>query len=238
LKTAITINGQPVNIPAEWEDITLKQAIQLHSAKTDAEILAAVSGLDLEVCENIRPMQLAAIVWPINALGEMPSLDEWTLSLPKPKSLGSMEFARKVNVEGLARLKLIDTELIGRTVAIYCANDIDDKDIEDCYLRLLNEPFIAVAAAGQYISSQLAEMSKAEAAIKPAEYESEEWQAGISDFKKYGTFGLVRGISLRHHCSDEDVYRWSYNKVLLELQYAADENAYQRKLNKILNKKK
>lgn len=238
MKTAIKINGQHVTIPEVWEDVTLKQAIKINASKSNAEVLHVISGIDLETCEQIRPEQLAAIIWPINALGDLPTSEDWQLPMQQPKVLGSMEFARKVNVDALARLKLEPIEMMGQIVAIYCADGIEDEDIERCYLSVLDMPFPHVADAGKYISERLTEMAKGEALIKSPEYESEEWQAGINDFKKYGTFGLVRSISLRHHCSDQDVYKWSYNKVLLELQYAADENAYQRKLNKILSKKK
>lgn len=237
MKTAIKINGQYVNIPESWEDVTLKQAIELNAVKTDAEVLHIISGIELETCKLIRPEQLAAIIWPINALGELPTSNDWKLPFPQPKSLGSMEFARKVNVDGLVKMQLDPLEMMGRVVAVYCAGGIDDKDIESCYNKVLNMPFPHVADAGKYLSDQLAEMSKAEDSIRSPEYESEEWQAGIEDFKKYGTFGLVRSISLRYHCTDEDVYKWSYNKVVLELRYSADENAYQRKLNKILSAK-
>jgi hypothetical protein len=238
LRTAITINGQPVTIPATWAELTFGQALALESATTDAEILAAVSGLPLDTCQSIRPELMPAILWPINELGEVPQSGEWTLTMPRPRPLGSMEFARKVNVDALSRTDADPTEVMGRTVAIYCAEGIEDEDIEACYARLMDEPFPSVADAARYLSGQLAELVKAEAAIKSPEYDAEEWQAGIDDFKKYGTFGLVRSIALRHHCTDEDVYRWSYNKVVLELQYAADENAYQRKLNRILSRKK
>ena len=237
MKTAITINSQHVTIPETWGDVTFRQAIALQAAKNDAEVLAAVSGIALDICQQIPPAKLAAIIWPINALGELPTSDEWTLPIPKPKALGSLEFARKVNVDALTRLNLDPIEILGRIVAIYCADGIEDEDIERCYSQVLDMPFPSVADAGKYLSDQLTEMSKAEAYIKAPEYDSEEWQAGIDDFKKYGTFGLVRGIALRHHCTDQDVYKWSYNKVVLELQYAADENAYQRKLNRILNNK-
>lgn len=218
--------------------MTFGQALALNGAKTDAGVLAAVSGIAPETCDAIRPEQLAAIVWPVNALGDLPTSDEWTLPLSKPKALGSMEFARKVNVDALVRLNLEPIEMMGRVVAIYCATGIEDEDIETCYALLMQLPFPSVSDAARYLSEQLTEMSKAEEGIRSPEYESEEWQAGIDDFKKYGTFGLVRGIALRHHCTDVDVYRWSYNKVVLELRYAADENAYQRKLNRILSKKK
>jgi hypothetical protein len=81
-------------------------------------------------------------------------------------------------------------------------------------------------------------MQKAEESIKAPEYESEEYLAGIGDFKKYGVFGLVRGIALRFHCTKDDVYKWSYNSEILELRYSADESAYARKLNKALSRKK
>lgn len=237
MKTAIKINGQHVTIPATWEEVTLKQAIALNLAKTDAEVLNAISGINLAICNAIDPVKLAAIIWPINAIGELPTSEEWTLTLPKPKPLGKLEYARKVNADGLHKSNLDPIEMMGRLVAIYCAKGIEDEDIDSCYSMLLDMPFPSVNDAGRFMLNQLEEMGKAEATIRAPEYESEEWQAGIDDFKKYGTFGLVRGISLRHHCTDEDVYRWSYNKVVLELRYSADENAYQRKLNKILSNK-
>ena len=231
--TAIKIDGEPVSVPSSWHEITYGQSLRLKDA-TDVEAMHILTGIDLAVCQRVRPELIAAIVYPSTVMGE-PELIDSPLILGKdaPRRIGSMEFARKVNVDALK-----EGDRIGQMVAIYCADGIEDEHISESYSRVLDEPFTHVISAAKIISDQLIELQKNEKLIKQPEYESEEWSAGISDFKKYGVFGLVRSIALRHHCTLEDVYKWSYNSVLLELQYSADENAYQRKLNRIMSNKK
>lgn len=210
----------------------------MNDCKDDATLLHILTGIDIELCQRIKPDILAAILSPIESLGEPELIDDvQILGKDVPSKIGSMEYARKVNCDALSR-NYKDEEMIGRMVAIYCADGIEDEAIELTYKLILNEPFPCVISAGRLISNQLIELQKMEALIKSPEYESEEWSAGITEFKKYGVFGLVRGIALRHHCTLDDVFKWSYNSVLLELQYSADESAYQRKLNKILSRKK
>jgi len=238
LKTAITINDQPVHVPTSWAEITFGQFIAMKAATTDAETLAALTGLTLHVCEQVPPEIAAIIIQPTTAMGDVDPTDApMIMGKAVSTSIGGMEYARKVNCDALPKA-YTDEILVARMVAIYCADGIEDEDIEQAYLGVLLEPFSEVASAGKLISDQLLAMRKGEESIKAPEYESEEYSAGINDFKKYGVFGLVRGIALRHHCTKEDVFRWSYNSVILELRYSADESAYQRKLNKILSRKK
>ena len=238
MKTGITINDQHVSIPYTWEDVTFSQYLSMKDCKDDAALLSVLTGFNIELCQQIKPEILSAILSPVESLGEPEMLEDvQILGGPVPSRVGSMEFARKVNCDALSR-NYQDEEMIGRMVAIYCSQGIEDEDIELTYALILSEPVTHVVSAGRLISNQLIELQKNEKLIKQPEYESEEWSAGITEFKKYGVFGLVRSIALRHHCTLEDVFKWSYNSVLLELQYSADENAYQRKLNKILNRKK
>ena len=238
MKTAVTINDQTVNVPSSWHEVSYAQFLAITKATTDAETLAALSGIDLELCEQIQPNLIAAILQPSSEMGE-PEQVHNPLIFGKPVSdaIGTLEYARKVNCDALHG-KHEDGVMLGRMVAIYCAEGIEDKDIEAAYDALMDEPFLSVYSAATLLSNQLVELQKGEKLIKQPEYESEEFSAGIHDFKKYGVFGLVRSIALKHHCTIEDVFKWSYNSVLLELQISADENAYQRKLNKILSRKK
>jgi len=237
LKTAIKINGQAVEIPTEWSEVTFGQFLRLKDADTDAKMLHALTGIDIEVCEQINVDYLNAILLPVIELGDVPDIDNPLIfGKEVPANIGRMEYARKVNCDNLAR-KYSDEEAIGRLVAIYMADGIDDEDIEDAYNRVLNEPFPSVIGAGKLLSEKLKKLNESESKIPSPVYESEELRAGIKDFAKYGVFGLVRGIALRHHCKMEEVYQWPYNSVILELRYSAEESAYQRKLNRILNKK-
>jgi hypothetical protein len=238
LKTAITINDKPVEVPSDWSEITYGQYLRLKDADTDAKVLHVFTGVDSHYFEDIAPNVLQAILLPTYELGEVPTIDEpLILGKSVPTAIGKMEYARKVNCDNLQK-KYEDEEMVGRMVAIYCADGIEDEDIEATHTNLLNEPITQVMSAGKVISDQLIELQKSEEKIPSPQYESEELRAGIKEFAKYGVFGLVRGIALRHGCTMEDVYKWSYNSVLLELRISAEENAYQRKLNKILSKQK
>lgn len=238
MKTGVTINGQPIEIPVTWEEVKFGQFLSMKDSDTDAEMLAALSGLNVETCKLIEPDIIAAIILPSTELGEPEIVnDPIIFGKPVPKAIGKLEYARKVNCDNLSR-RYNDEEMVGRMVAIYCADGIEDKDIEDSYSRLLNEPFQMVISAGKLISDQLVQLQKSEEKIPSPIYESEELSAGIKDFSKYGIFGVVRGIALRHGCKLEDVYAWPYNSVLLELRISAEESAYQRRLNRIMNRKK
>ena len=238
MKTGITVDGSPINIPSDWSEVTFGQFLSMKDSDTDAEMLAALSGLNVETCKLIEPDIIAAIILPSTELGEPEIVnDPIIFGKPVPKAIGKLEYARKVNCDALTK-KYEGEEMVGRMVAVYMAEGIEDEDIDDTYQQLLKEPFINVVSAGKAISDQLIELQRSEEKIPTPQYESEEIRAGIKDFAKYGIFGLVRGIAMRHHCKMEDVYSWPYNSVLLELRISADENAYQRKLNRILSKKK
>lgn len=235
MKTGITINDEPVEVPSTWGEMKFGQVLQLKEAKTDAQTMSALTGIDIEACKQIAPDIMNVILDPAANLGEVDYIDNPTIfDKAVPTDIGKMEYARKVNCDNLSR-NYQEEEMVGRMVAIYCAEGIEDEDIESTYELILKEPFEAVVSAGKILSDQLQELAKREAKIPQPQYEGAEFQAGITDFKKYGVWGLVRGIALRYTCTMEDVFKWSYNTVLLELQYSSQENAYQRKLNKILN---
>lgn len=200
--------------------------------------MCVLTGIELDVCKNVSPELMNVILAPASDFGDVEYLDNPTvLGKDVPDNLGKMEYARKVNCDGLSR-NYKDEEMIGRMVAIYMAEGIEDEDIQATYELILNESFANVVSAGKLISDQLKKMAESEAKIPAPQYESAELQAGIKNFSKYGVWGVVRGIALRHGCKMEDVYKWSYNKVLLELKYSAEENSFQRRLNRILNKPK
>lgn len=237
MRTGITINDTPVEVPSSFDEITFGQFIKLKEAETDSETMSVLTGIDVEVCKLIPTETMDVILAPASNLGDIEHIDKPLIfGKPVPTNIGQLEYARKVNCDNLSR-NYKDEEIVGRMVAIYCADGIDDKDIEAAYSEVLNESIVNVISAGQVISEQLKQLQKSEEKIPPPSYESEELRAGIKEFSKYGVWGVVRGIALRHHCTMEDVYKWSYNSVLLELRYSAEENAYQRKLNRILSKK-
>lgn len=240
MKTALKINDLPVEIPDSWDELTFGQFLSISKAETDAEILSGVTGIDLQLCEQVNSELLSILLQPlIELMQEQPPMIEPTFLCdePYPEKIGRKEFARKVNCDA-AMKKLKGMELIGRIVSIYLCTGIQDEDIQNFEKKVLGENFICVFSAGQKLIEQLNKLNESEKKIPSPNYRSEEIRAGINDFKKYGVISLVRGIALKWGISKDDVFKWSYNEVLLELKISADENNYQRKLSEILNPKK
>lgn len=238
--SAIKINGKALDIPATWDELTFGQFLSITKAQTDAEILYSVTGIELELCEQIPANVLSIVMQPLLELvkEQPPTVEVETIAGETlPKKIGKKEFARKVNCDAALK-KLKGMEVFGRIVAIYCSKGIEDADIENFEKKVLSEKFICVFSAGQFLIAELNKLNESEKKIPQPQYRSEEVRAGIGEFKKYGVVGLVRGIALKWGISKEDVFKWSYNDVLLELKISADENNYQRKLQDILNPKK
>lgn len=236
--TPFKLNDTPINIPSAWTDLSFGQYLKLKASKTDSELLSVATGLPESVCSRFAPEAIALVNSQLGFLLEEPPEVEVTELLGRsvPKNIGLLEFSRKVNSEAVIK-NYQGEEMIGRIVAIYLCPFTDDNKIEDFYHQLGTQPLLSVIFIGKQIIAQLQELRKSEEKIPKAAYEPEEYQAGVKDFEKYGVFGLVRSIALRWHCDMEDVYNWSYNRVLLELKISADENRYQRRLMQIYRRK-
>lgn len=240
MQSPFKINGTSIEIPLGWDELTFGQFLAIKQSKTDNEVLSRLTGIDIDLCDQIPPETLLIILSPLLSITqeEAPQVEVETIcGEPVPLKIGKKEFARKVNCDA-AMKKLKDIELIGRIVSVYCSQGTEDIDIENFEKKLLSERFIFVFSAGRILLEQLGKLNESEKKIPATQYRSEEIRAGVNEFKKYGVVGLVRGIALKWGISKQDVFKWSYNDVLLELKISADENNYQRKLQEILSPKK
>lgn len=233
----IKINGKPVFIPSDWSELTFGQFLSIQKSQTDAEILSAVSGIELETCEQLQPELISILLSPLLLFvnEEVPGVE--TNPLNVPLKIGKMEYARKINCDAASK-KYTGIELIGKFVSIYCCEGIKDEQISAFEKEVNSHLFINVYSAGKVIIEQLNKLNESEKKIPQPQYRSEEIQAGVNEFKKFGVAGLVRSIALRWGVSKETIYNWSYNEVLIELKISAEESRYQRKLNEILSKPK
>ena len=233
----IKINGKPVFIPSDWGELTFGQFLSIQKSKTDAEILSAVTGIELETCEQLQPDMASALLSPLLLFvnEEVPEVINSPLTVPD--RIGKKEYARKINCDAAAK-KYTGIELFGKFVSIYCCDGIQDEQISEFEKEVNNHLFINVYHAGKVIIEQLNKLNESEKKIPQPQYRSEEIQAGVNEFKKFGVAGLVRSIALRWGVSKETIYNWSYNEVLIELKISAEESRYQRKLNEILSKPK
>ena len=239
MNTSVIINGQPVNLPFDWNDVTVQQFICIKQNKQSFEILSMLSGIDSAICKHIDIETISLILSPVAAMldTEIPVIDVNEVAGVKvPNNIGVLQFARKVNADSAFK-KSQDEFFFLKLAAIYLAAGSQDEDILAMEEKLLTEQFVKVVSVGHKLFKNYVLLCKSESKIAAPEYEPEEIAAGIKDFQKYGVFGIVRSIALRYSKDTEEVFGWSYNRVLLELKMSADENKFERKLRSIVNRK-
>lgn len=239
MKTAIKINGKPVEVPS-LEELTFGQFLSIQKANNDAEVLSITTGLDIDTCNQVDSESVLIILSPLlNSLKcDFQDVDaDYICGEIVPEKIGKKECARKFNCDN-AMKKTKDFELLGKIVSIYCAPGIEDEHIAAFEKKVNDELFLKVISAGRNLVNQLEGLAKSEKKIKEPEYESEEVSAGIKEFRKYGVYGLVRSIALKYGKNLDQIYNWSYNDILMELKISAEESSYQRKLMKLLRRTK
>lgn len=240
MKTALIINDVPVELAYSWEELTCQQYFDVIRSQDDVGAFAALTGIDAGICKQMQPDVLKTILEPVRKFmqEEIPVYEIKSIAgKSAPEDIGKKEYARKANVDHYAK-KVSQIELLFKTACIYLSSGIEDEDIKATEQELMKEKFTDVISIGSDLFKNYILLCKSESKIPAPQYEPEELQAGVKDFQKYGVHGLVRSIALRWGVSTDDIYKWPYNKVLLEIRITADENSYERRLRKILSPKK
>lgn len=162
-----------VNIPENWEEITLRQAIELTKAGDDVtEIMAAITGIPSDVCKKIRALDVEVVLGSVlNFLKTKPDLVEmYSVKAPETFKLGErvcsryykageMVWAQHLNFDAVVGNKsLTDLDKIAPVIAI-CSQQPDSyseetqKELEQYALDLpLN---IATAICGFFFRQSL-----------------------------------------------------------------------------------
>lgn len=240
MKTALIINDVPVELAYSWEELSCQQYFDVIRSQDDVGAFAALTGIDAGICKQMQPDVLKTILEPVRKFmqEEIPVYEIKSVAgKTAPEDIGKKEYARKANVDYYSK-KVSQVELLFKISCIYLAAGIEDEDITAVENELLKEKFTDVISIGSDLFKNYILLCKSESKIPAPEYEPEELQAGVKDFQKYGVHGLVRSIALRWGISTDDVYKWPYNKVILEIRITADENSYERRLRRILSPKK
>ncbi len=124
-----------VQIPQDWDEITLRQAIALSKAGDDvSEIMAAITGISSAICKRIKAVDVEVVLGSIlNFLKTKPDLDRmYSVKAPETFTLGDETFSRyykpgemvwaqHLNFDAVAGNKDInDLEKVAPVIAICC----------------------------------------------------------------------------------------------------------------------
>ena len=88
-----------------------------------------------------------------------------------------------------------------------------------------------------YIESEINRINEIESELLSYQPTSDEQNAGIEDFNKFGSYGQQRKLATTFMKSPEEIRQWKYDLCLLELYYQKTNYDFQDRLFKIRNKK-
>jgi hypothetical protein len=145
-----------VQIPQDWEEITLRQAIALSKSGDDvSEIMAAITGIPSEITKRIKAIDVEVVFGSVlNFLKIKPDLDKmYAVKAPETFTLGDQTFSRyykpgemtwaqHLNFDAVAGNKdLSDLEKVAPVIAICCQqpdkyNEETQKELEQFALDL------------------------------------------------------------------------------------------------------
>jgi len=95
-------------LPANWSEVTFEKFLLFQEAKDDADILAALSGLDVAIFRS-APAELSLVVTKVLAyLKELPDL----VNMPVPKTIAGWKVPKSIHAEcSFGQKLMVDDEL-------------------------------------------------------------------------------------------------------------------------------
>lgn len=235
MKTAILINDKPIEIPANWDEVNYETFLKLRHAKTQIDVVIALTGLPPDVANQLSEPVIDALVKPCEFwIGDEPPTTT-TQPIKVPNDIREMEFARRVNAEHRMK-EQDDLYCVIILLAIYLTGTIDDEDIERKLVELNNQPCVAVLIAGNELMKQYLGIIDYESKIPKPIRKSDETRAGIKDLDKYGVFGFIDGLAGGDILKHDLIYKLPYETVMLKSNLNTEVANYQHRLREIMNK--
>ena len=140
---------------------------------------------------------------------------------------GKLTFAQRIELgEIFGNGELSEAEKFERAIKCICGKKPTPKQ----YGQYVNN-FRAIVEGLQY-------WCEAEARMLHSEPTAEERSAGIEEYSKsIGVFGTVKAIAKTFGQDPDDVLQWEYGKVFSILYTDLEDYKYQRRLNKVIERK-
>jgi hypothetical protein len=254
------VGNKKFDLPSDWEDINLHQAIKLSlmpngdDIEKNIYILSVLTGLTIDECSRIAIDDFFRYILPLleflnepfdqNELMDKPLPNEVNLGLyqfAKFYPPGHMIWAQHLTFESIAsNKKLNDLEKIPDIIAT-CIQE-PDKYSEQVSEEL--KPFIlklslidAMAISGHYLKA-ITSFYKTSKLNSNEEYTNEQIRAGIKEFSKFGAFNSIDALAGGDITKWEAVVRLPMSDVVLKLKMNQQQHRYEKKYHQIMLNKK
>lgn len=236
MKTAVKINGQNVNVPADWSEVTYGLMKNVRGVTDNYMLISFLTGIELEAVKTIPEETINIMLHPCSLWLDEPMPEITKHSLPIPSDIQEKEFARRVNAEHM--LKEADEFLAcGIILSIYLAASIEDEAIEAQAIEVDKMPVLEVIAAGRELLEQYKKLCQDESKAPKPQRRSEEERAGIGELDKFGVFAFVDGLAGGDILKHDLIYSQPYRVVMLKAHMNTEYANYHRRLAEIMKPK-
>lgn len=254
------IGDKRVELPTDWDEVTLQQAIKLSSIPESSEydnnihILSSLTRLTENECSRIAVQDYVTYLLPMlqfineqfdeNDLMNQPLPDKVYLGLRKFDKYyppGQMIWAQHLNFESIAsNKKLNDLQKIPDIIAtcIQKPDQYSEEVSEELKPFILKLPlFEAMSISGYYLKA-ITSFYKTSKLNSKEEYTNEQIRAGIKEFSKFGAFNSIDALAGGDITKWEAVVRLPMSDVVLKLKMNQQQYRYEKKYHDIMLKKK
>lgn len=244
-------------VPSNWNELTLHQAIELTKIKDSEDIamfLSVITGLPYDDAKRISLGDLVFLLGPVLEFLKDDLDNEQLMNQPLPgkividdiiierfNSPGQMVWAQHLSFQTVtANNKISDIEKLPDIIAICIQNpdeysEIKSEELKPKILKMcINDSF---ALAGYFLKSITYFYQRNKLNIDE-NYTSEQIRAGIKEFSKFGAFNSIDTLA------GGDITKWGkvvmlpMSDVMLKLMMNQQQYRYQKKYNEIMSKKK
>jgi hypothetical protein len=161
------VNGNPVQIPSSWDEVTFGQFLKLVDAKDYTQILSAVLDMPPEIIAKADFVGLRHVYRALKFVQTQAPVEQY------PKKIGKYEIPKDISFQSVGQFEALRNEIIkaqgmdlhGQTkalavyAAIYCQpQNGDEFDIEKSYWlseSFMSYPCTEVMSAGSFFRDNL-----------------------------------------------------------------------------------
>ena len=225
------VNKVKYNIPTSWLDVSYKQWLNIQSEKDEITILSILTTIPKELLEQMTSGQLSKLLLAISFIQTQPTLGESKTDIDMRK----YTYGQKILLQQLIEKNKDNIMLIiGDVVSLYSTK----KYNENYATKEVDGSFIEIYGLALNIINQLKRILEVEhenLSVKPT---SEQLQAGVDMFDKFGVMNTVKALALGNILNYEKILKIDYNTVYLHLWMAKTDHDFQENYRRILEHKR
>jgi hypothetical protein len=248
-------------IPSSWNDVTFGQWSDLQNTEDEMEIVSIMTGIPLELVSKFDEASLYRISLTLGFMLSEPNfekteLPEYLIAVLNPRTLRQKEkrieiiqdiktktFGQKIFLQELLKQNDKDLmRLMTDVVLIYSQPQFNGEKFDDSKINEYRNSFrktklLNLYSVAMFYIEQLESILKVEAEVLHTEPTTEQRQAGINMFEKFGIMNTIRAMAGNDILKYDAVLEVEYNVALTHMAMSKTEGIFQDNYREVLKRK-